>query len=67
MEGVLTEISDPNIAFETITSQKSYLSFKPAEKKITAKDSIKKAIEVVKKLAPTKTATAKPERYLLTE
>ena len=29
MEGVLTEISDPNVVLETITSQKSYLSLKP--------------------------------------
>ena len=67
MEGVLTEISDPNVVLETITSQKSYLSLKPAEKETTAKDSTKKAIEVVKKAASTKTTTTKPERYLLTE
>ena len=67
MEGVLTEISDPNVILETITSQKSYLSLKPADKETTAKDSTKKAIEVVKKAAPTKTTTTKPERYLLTE
>ncbi|EIE85195.1 hypothetical protein RO3G_09905 [Rhizopus delemar RA 99-880] len=48
-------------------SQKSYLSLKPAEKETTAKDSTKKAIEVVKKAATTKTTTTKPERYLLTE
>jgi hypothetical protein len=42
MEGVLTEISDPNVVLETITSQKSYLSLKPAEKETTAKDTIKK-------------------------
>ncbi|EIE78375.1 hypothetical protein RO3G_03079 [Rhizopus delemar RA 99-880] len=46
---------------------KSYLSLKPAEKEITAKDSTKKATEVVKKAATTKTTTTKPERYLLTE
>jgi hypothetical protein len=67
MEGMLTEISDPNIVLETITSQKSYLSLKPAEKETTAKDSTKKTIEVVKKAASTKTTTIKPERYLLTE
>jgi hypothetical protein len=67
MEGVLTEISDPNVVLEIITSQKSYLSLKPAEKEITAKDSTKKAIKVVKKAASTKTTTTKPERYLLTE
>jgi dsRNA-specific ribonuclease len=48
MEGVLTEISDPNVVLETITSQKSYLSLKPAEKETTAKDMTKKAVEVVK-------------------
>ncbi|KAG0747692.1 hypothetical protein G6F16_007295 [Rhizopus arrhizus] len=67
MESMLTEISDPNVVLETITSQKSYLSLKPAEKETTAKDSIKKAMEVVKKAASTKTTTTKPERYLLTE
>jgi hypothetical protein len=67
MEGMLTEISDPNIVLETITSQKPYLSLKPAEKETTAKDSTKKTIEVVKKAASTKTTTIKPERYLLTE
>jgi hypothetical protein len=67
MEGVLTEISDPNVVFEAITSQKSYLSLKPTKKETTAKDSTKKAIKVVKKAASTKTTTTKPERYLLTE
>jgi hypothetical protein len=67
MEGILTEISDPNVILETITSQKSYLSLKPAEKETTAKYSTKKAIEVVKKAVSTKTTTTKPERYLLTE
>ena len=67
MEGVLAEISDPNVVLETIASQKPYLSLKPAEKETTAKDSIKKAIEVVKKAASTKTTATKPERYLLTE
>jgi hypothetical protein len=67
MEGVLTEINDPNVVLETITSQKSYLSLKPAEKETIAKDSTKKAIKVVKKAASTKTTTTKLERYLLTE
>jgi hypothetical protein len=67
MEGVLTEISDPNVILESTTSQKSYLSLKPAEKETTAKDSTKKAIEVVKKAASIKTTTTKPERYLLTK
>jgi hypothetical protein len=67
MEGMLTEISDPNVVLETITSQKSYLSLKSAEKKTTAKYSTKKAIEVVKKASSTKTTTTKPERYLSTE
>jgi hypothetical protein len=67
MEGVLTEISDPNIILEIIASQKPYLSLKPAEKENTAKDSTKKTIEVVKKAASTKTTTTKTERYLLTE
>ena len=64
---MLTEISDPNVVLETITSQKSYLSLKLAEKQNSAKDSTKKAIKVVKKAAFTKTTTTKPERYLLTE
>ena len=42
MEGMLTEISDPNVVLETITSQKSYLSLKPAEKETTVKYSTKK-------------------------
>jgi hypothetical protein len=67
VEGVLTEISDPNVILETITSQKSYLSLKPAEKETIAKYSTKKTIEIVKKAASTKTTTTKPERYLLTE
>jgi hypothetical protein len=67
MEGVLTEISDPNVVLEITTSQMSYLSLEPAEKETTAKDSTKKAIKVVKKAASTKTITTKPERYLLTE
>ncbi|CEI98954.1 hypothetical protein RMCBS344292_13049 [Rhizopus microsporus] len=37
MEGVLTEITDPNIVLETITSRKSYLANKPAEKNIGMK------------------------------
>jgi hypothetical protein len=67
MKGVLAKISNPNVILETITSQKSYLSLKPAEKETTAKVSTKKAIEVVKKAASIKTTTTKPERYLLTE
>jgi hypothetical protein len=67
MEGILIEISDPNVILEAITSQKSYLSLKPAEKETTTKDSTKKAIKVVKKAASTKSTTTKPERYLLTE
>ena len=67
MESVLTEISDTNVVLETITSQKPYLSLKPAEKETTVKDSTKKAIEVVKKTVSTKTTTTKSERYLLTE
>ncbi|KAG1145598.1 hypothetical protein G6F37_002295 [Rhizopus arrhizus] len=38
MEGVLTEITDLNIALETITSRKSYLANKPAEKNIIMKE-----------------------------
>jgi hypothetical protein len=67
MEGVFTEISDPSVVLETITSQKSYLSLIPAEKETITKDSTKKAIEMVKKAASTKTTTTKPERYLLAE
>ncbi|EIE82081.1 hypothetical protein RO3G_06786 [Rhizopus delemar RA 99-880] len=67
MEGELTEISDTNVILETITSQKSYLSLKPAGKETTTKDSTKKATEVVKKAATTKTTTTKLERHLLTE
>ena len=67
MEGMLTEISNPNVVLETITSQKSYLSLNPAEKETTAKDSTKKAIKVVKKAASTMSTTTKSERYLLTE
>jgi hypothetical protein len=67
MEGMLTEISNPNVVLETITSQKSYLSLNPAEKETTAKYSTRKAIKVVKKAAPTMSTTTKSERYLLTE
>ena len=67
MERELTEISDPNIVLETITSQMFYLCLKPAEKETTAKDSTKKAIKVVKKAASTKTTAIKTERYLLIE
>ncbi|KAG1448508.1 hypothetical protein G6F56_008922 [Rhizopus delemar] len=38
MEGVLTEITDPNIVLETITNRKSYLANKPAEKNIVVKE-----------------------------
>jgi hypothetical protein len=38
MEGVLTEITDLNIVLETITSRKSYLANKPAEKNIIMKE-----------------------------
>lgn len=33
MEGILTEITDSNIVFETITSRQIYLANKPPEKK----------------------------------
>jgi transposase len=46
MEGVLTEVNDPNVILETITSQKSYLSLKPAEKETTTKDTIIKVVEL---------------------
>ncbi|EIE78679.1 hypothetical protein RO3G_03383 [Rhizopus delemar RA 99-880] len=42
MEGVLTETTDPNIVFETITSRKSYLANKPAEKNIVVKEAKEK-------------------------
>jgi hypothetical protein len=32
MEGILTQISDPNIVLQTITSQQTYLVLKPAER-----------------------------------
>lgn len=48
MEGILTEISYPNVVLETITSQKFCLSLKPTEKETTAKDTLKKAAEVSK-------------------
>lgn len=35
MEGVLTEITDPNIVFATITSQAAYLAAKPEDKEDT--------------------------------
>ncbi|KAG2229638.1 hypothetical protein INT48_002479 [Thamnidium elegans] len=38
MEGVLTEITDPNIVLETVSSRKSYLANKPAEKNIIVKE-----------------------------
>jgi len=67
MEGMLTEISYPNVILESTTSQKSYLYLKPAEKETTTKDSTKKAIEVVKKATSIKTTTTNPEKYLLTK
>ena len=48
MEGALTDISVPSVVLEPIASQKPYLSLKPAEKKTTAKDMTKRAVEVVK-------------------
>src|SRR6478609_5682072 len=48
MEGVLTEVSDPNVVLETITSQKSYLSLKPVEKETPANNTIKKVVELTK-------------------
>ncbi|KAG2230730.1 hypothetical protein INT48_004783 [Thamnidium elegans] len=48
MEGVLTEVSDPNVVLETITSQKSYLSLKPVEKETPANNTIKKVVELIK-------------------
>ena len=50
MEGVLTDISDPSVVLETIASQKSFLILKPAEKENTAKDTTKRAVEVVKSI-----------------
>ena len=41
MEGVLTEITDPNIVLETITNQKAYLSLKPSEKTAVKKAAVK--------------------------
>ncbi|ORE10748.1 hypothetical protein BCV72DRAFT_220856 [Rhizopus microsporus var. microsporus] len=38
MEGVLTEITGSNIVLETITSRRSYLANKPAEKDIIVKE-----------------------------
>lgn len=46
MEGILTEITDPNIVLETITSQREYLALKPIERVIQEK--IPKEIKVVK-------------------
>ncbi|KAI7900864.1 uncharacterized protein BX663DRAFT_400975, partial [Cokeromyces recurvatus] len=48
MGGVLTDISNTSVVLEAITSQKSYLSLKPAEKETTAKYTTKRAVEVVK-------------------
>lgn len=44
----MTGISDANVVLETITSQKSYLNFKPAEKETTVKDTLKISLEVIK-------------------
>lgn len=41
MEDVLTQITDPNVVLETITSQKAYLSLKPPEKVIVEKKKLK--------------------------
>ncbi|KAI8053650.1 uncharacterized protein B0P05DRAFT_479653, partial [Gilbertella persicaria] len=45
MEGILTEITDPNIVLETITSQRAYLALKPIERVIQEK--IPKEIKVI--------------------
>lgn len=45
---MLTEITNSNVVLKTITSQKSYLSLKPAEKGATTKDMAINTIEVVK-------------------
>jgi hypothetical protein len=37
MEGILTQISDPNIVLQTITSQQTYLVLKPAERIVEEK------------------------------
>lgn len=37
-EGVLTEITDPNIVFETITNRQTYLANNPAEKNVVEKE-----------------------------
>ncbi|KAG1150441.1 hypothetical protein G6F37_011198 [Rhizopus arrhizus] len=51
MEGVLTEITDPNIVLETIISRKGYLANKPTEKNI-----------VVKEVKETKTSDDQPAK-----
>ncbi|KAI7867983.1 hypothetical protein BDF14DRAFT_1725449, partial [Spinellus fusiger] len=48
MKSILTEISDPNVVLETITSQKFYLSLKPTEKETTPEDTLHKSVEVAK-------------------
>ncbi|KAL0076087.1 hypothetical protein J3Q64DRAFT_1643165 [Phycomyces blakesleeanus] len=45
MEGILTEIADPNIVLETITNQREYLALKLIERAIQEKNS--KEINVV--------------------
>lgn len=69
MEGVLTEITDSNVVVETITSQKSYLSYKPEEKEMTTKDMTIKTVEVAKPATSTIywATMTKPERYLSIE
>ena len=37
MEGVLTEITNPNITLETITNRQTYLANKPTQKNILEK------------------------------
>lgn len=46
MEGILTQISDPNIVLQTITSQQTYLALKPAERIVEEK--VAKQPKVVK-------------------
>ncbi|KAG2237673.1 hypothetical protein BDF21DRAFT_378190 [Thamnidium elegans] len=44
----LAEITHSNVVLETISSQKSYLSLKPAEKGTITKDVTAKTVEMVK-------------------
>ncbi|KAL0083056.1 hypothetical protein J3Q64DRAFT_1814845 [Phycomyces blakesleeanus] len=48
MEDVLTKVSDPNVVLEPITSQRSYLSLKLAERENTTNETIKKTIKMTK-------------------